>query len=200
MNERIIYLVRHCKPKLPSDTPICIGITDIPLSSEGIKQAEKLKGYFLDKNIKAIYSSPLIRAKKTAEIIADNKIKVEIRNDFSELNMGIWDGMTFDEIKQKYPKEYIERGNDFENYIVEGGESMSMCRDRAFTQLFKVLENSTGNIIILSHAGVNRLILSKLSGISIKESFSFRQEYGSINTLKYDGKNLSIINVGILIE
>lgn len=200
MNERTIYLVRHCKPKLPSDTSICIGIKDIPLSREGIKQAEKLKRYFQHKNINEIYSSPLIRAKKTAEIIADNKLKVEIRNDFSELNMGKWDGMTFEEIKQKYPEEYIKRGNDFENYTVKGGESMSMCRDRSFTQLFYVLENSTGNIIILSHVGVNRLILSELLGMSIKDSFSLRQDYGSINILKYDGKNLSIINVGILIE
>ena len=46
MNERTIYLVRHCKPKLPSDTSICIGIKDIPLSREGIKQAEKLKDIF----------------------------------------------------------------------------------------------------------------------------------------------------------
>lgn len=200
MNERTIYLVRHCKPKLPSDTSICSGIRDIPLSREGIKQAEKLKRYFQHKNINEIYSSPLIRAKKTAEIIADNKLKVEIRNDFSELHMGKWDGMTFDEIKLKYPKEYIERGNDFENYIVEGGESMSMCRQRAFAQLWNIIDNSTGNIIIVAHAGVNRLILSKLSEISIKESFSLRQDYGSINILKYDGKNLSIINVGILIE
>ena len=114
--------------------------------------------------------------------------------------MGKWDGMTFEEIKQKYPEEYIKRGNDFENYTVKGGESMSMCRDRSFTQLFYVLENSTGNIIILSHVGVNRLILSELLGMSIKDSFSLRQDYGSINILKYDGKNLSIINVGILIE
>lgn len=200
MNERIVYLVRHCKPNLPSDSSICIGITDIPLSEEGFEQAEKLKRYFSDKNIKAIYSSPLIRAKETAEIIANNKIKVEIRNDFSELNMGKWDGMTFEEIKQKYPDEYIERGNDFENYIVEGGESMSMCRDRALAQLWNIINNSTDNIIIVAHAGVNRLILSELLGISIKESFSFRQEYGSVNKLKYKGKTLEVSNIGIHIN
>jgi broad specificity phosphatase PhoE len=197
MSERIIYIVRHCKPNLPSDTSICIGVTDIPLSMEGIKQAEELKEYFSNKNINAIYSSPLIRAKKTAEIIADNKIKVEIRNDFSELNMGKWDGMTFEEIKQKYPVEYIERGNDFENYIVEGGESMSMCRDRALAQLWNIIDNSIGNIIIVAHAGVNRLILAEILGISIKGSFAFKQEYGSINIIKYDGNFLEVRNIGI---
>ena len=196
MKERIIYLVRHCRPDL-DDASICIGITDIPLSGEGLREAEKLKVYFSDKNIKAIYASPLKRAKETAEIIADNKIKVEIRNNLTEVNMGKWDGMTFEEIKQKYHEEYFERGKDFENYIVEGGESMYMCRKRALAELWSIVVNSTGNIIITAHAGVNRLILSELSGIDIEEGFSLQKEYGTITRLKYDGKNLKIEDVEI---
>ena len=191
MKERTIYLVRHCRPDLP-DTSMCIGITDIPLSREGLKQAEKLKRYFSDKNINTIYSSPLRRAKRTAEIIAGNKIKVEIRNNLSELNMGKWDGMTFEDIKQKYPREYFERGEDFENYIVEGGESMSMCRKRVLAELRNIFINSSGNIIITAHAGVNRLILSELSGMSTKERFSLQKEYGCISRLKFDGNNLEV--------
>lgn len=196
MKERTIYLVRHCRPDLP-DTSMCIGITDIPLSREGLNQAEALKRYFSDKNINAIYSSPLGRAKETAEIIADNKFKVEIRKNLSELNMGKWDGMTFENIKQKYPQEYFERGENFENYVVEGGESMSMCRKRALAELWNILIHSSGNIIITAHAGVNRLILSELSGTSIKESFSLQKEYGCISRLKYDGKNLKVDDVEI---
>ncbi len=196
MKERTIYLVRHCRPDLP-DTSMCIGITDIPLSREGLKQAEKLKRYFSDKNINTIYSSPLRRAKRTAEIIADNKFKVEIRKNLSELNMGKWDGMTFENIKQKYPQEYFERGENFENYVVEGGESMSMCRNRVLAELWSIVINSTGNIIITAHAGVNRLILSELSGIDIKKGFSLQKEYGTISTLKYDGKNLKIDDIEI---
>jgi probable phosphoglycerate mutase len=189
MKEITIYLVRHCEPELPSaDT--CLGITDIPLSKKGIKQASKLKSYFSDKDIAAIYSSPLKRAKKTAEIIADSKVKIKNANRFSELNMGKWDGMSFAEIKEKYPEEYVERGKKFESYVVEGGESMSMCRDRALAQLRSIIGSSTGNILIVAHAGVNRLILSELLGISIKESFIFQREYGSIIRLKYDGNIL----------
>ena len=193
MKEITVYLVRHCRPELPSGH-ICLGLTDIPLSREGIGQAAKLKSYFTDKDIKAIYSSPLERAKKTAEIIADNKIKVEIKDNFSELNMGKWDGMTFAEIKEKYPEEYAERGKNFENYVVEGGESMSMCRDRALAELRDIINNSRGNTIIVAHAGVNRLIISELTGISIKESFLFQRKYGSIIKLKYDGNIIKADN------
>lgn len=199
MNKITVYLVRHCKPKLPSDTSMCIGITDIPLSEEGLEQAAKLRRYFSDKDIEAIYSSPLLRAKKTAEIIADNNIKVETRKELSEMNMGKWEGMTFADIKEKYPEEYAERGRNFENYIVEGGESMSMSRDRAFEQLSNIVKYSTDDIIIVAHAGINRLILSELSGISIKKSFSFQGKYGSISTLIYDGNILRVENEEIQI-
>lgn len=197
MNAIKVYFVRHCEPELMNT---CLGITDIPLSKEGMKQAAKLKSYFSDKNIAAIYSSPLIRAKKTAEIIADNKIKVEIKNEFSELNMGKWDGMTFAEIKEKYPEEYAERGRNFEDYIVEGGESMSMCRDRVLEQLRDIIKDTTDNIIIVAHAGVNRLIISELLGISIKQSFLYQREYGSIIKLKYEGNILKVDNAEIQIE
>jgi alpha-ribazole phosphatase len=193
MKEITVYLVRHCEPELPSDH-ICLGIRDIPLSLKGISHALKLKSYFSDKGIEAIYSSPLKRARKTAEIIADNKIRIEIKNDFSEINMGKWDGMTFAEIKEKYPLEYEERGKDFENYVVEGGESMSMCRDRALRQLKDIMDNSEGKIIIVAHAGVNRLIISGLTGMSIKDSFLYQLKYGSIIRLKYDGDISKIDN------
>ena len=74
---------------------------------------------------------------------------------------------------------------------------MSMCRNRVLAELWSIVINSTGNIIITAHAGVNRLILSELSGIDIKKGFSLQKEYGTISTLKYDGKNLKIDDIEI---
>lgn len=200
MNElRKIYIIRHCEPQFLNNIPICIGKTDIPLSEKGINKAKELKNYFSNINLKSIYSSPLARAKKTAEIIADNKISVEIKNDFSEFNIGKWDGMSFADIKEIYPKEYKDRGEDLENYIVEGGESMAMCRNRALKELWNTIEKSNGNIIIVAHAGVNRAIISSLLGISIKESFLFRHDYGSVNTVIYDGSKLKVSKVGEIV-
>lgn len=197
---RKIYLLRHCQPELPDGIPICIGKTDIPLSKNGRIQANDLKNFFLNLEISAIYSSPLIRAKKTAEIIADNKSKVITKADFSEFNIGIWDGMSFAEIKEKYPMEYAERGENLEHYIVKGGESMAQCQKRAVSELYTTIDESTGNILIVSHAGVNRCILSALLGISIKDSFKFRHEYGSINILLQDGKSLSVDKIGLSVS
>jgi len=193
---RKIYFLRHCQPQLPKGVPICLGKKDIPLSEEGIIEAEKLKNYFSHINLSYIYSSPLVRSKHTAEIIADKKLNVKIKNDFSEFNIGKWDGMSFAEIKEKYPLEYKKRGEDLENYIVEGGESMAACQIRAISELYKTMDESSGDILIVAHAGVNRTIISKILGICIKESFSFRHEYGSINILTFDGETFDVLKIG----
>jgi len=194
---RRIYLTRHCEPQLPYGIPVCIGKTDIPLSESGRKQAIHLGYYFSSVDLSGIYSSPLIRAKETADIISNQKFKVVIKNDFSEFNIGKWDGMSFADIKVKYPQEYKDRGENLEHYIVEGGESMAMCRDRAFSELWNTINESEGNIIIIAHAGVNRTILSAILGINVKESFLYRHEYGSINLLLYDGENLIVDKIGV---
>lgn len=194
---RKIYLIRHCEPQLPEGIPICIGKKDIPLSDFGRKQALDLKDFFSKININSIYSSPLIRSKETAIIIANEKRNVIVKKDFSEFDIGKWDGMPFAEIKKKYPQEYKDRGENLEHYIVEGGESMAMCRDRAFIELMDTIKQSIGDILIVAHAGVNRAILSSILGINIKDSFKYRHEYGSINLLLFDGKNLKADKIGV---
>lgn len=194
---RKIYLLRHCQPELPNGTPICIGKTDIPLSKSGRIQASDLKEFFFNIEISAIYSSSLTRARETAEIIADKNLKVIIKNNFSEFDIGKWDCMSFAEIKEKYPREYLERGKNLENYVVEGGESMAQCKKRAMSELYKTIDESSGNILIVAHAGVNRCILSTLLGTSIMDSFKFRHEYGSVNILQHQGKSLLVDKIGL---
>jgi len=196
-NNRKIYLIRHCEPDLPEKTSICLGRKDIPLSNKGLKHAEKLKKTFSKLNIQAIYSSPLIRALKTTKIIANRDRYYEIIDNFTELDVGKWDGMSFEKIKEKYPQEYAERGKYFETYVIEGGESMLACRDRALKGLDKVASKSNGDIAVVSHAGVIRLILSGILNISIKESFLYKLEYGSITILIYNSNKFDVKKIGM---
>lgn len=194
-----IYLLRHCEPQLPAGIPICLGKKDVTLSDFGREQATDLKEFFSNIDLNSIYSSPLIRAKETAAIIANNK-DVIIKKDFSEFDIGKWDGMSFAEIKEKYPQEYKDRGENLEHYIVEGGESMAMCRDRALAELWKIINETKKDILIIAHAGVNRAIISWILGISIKESFQYKHEYGSINIIVFDGKKFTIEKIGATIQ
>ncbi len=199
-NSRKIYLVRHCEPDLPKQSSICLGRKDLPLSNKGLKQAENLRIFFSKLNIEVVYSSPLVRALKTAEIISNGDIQCEIVDNFTELDVGKWDGMSFDEIKEKYPKEYEERGKNFDTYIIEEGESLLACKDRALKAFSKVVNESKGNIAVISHAGVIRTILSDIMNISIKESFSYKLEYGSICILRYNSNIFDVKKIGLKTE
>jgi|LAHS01.1.fsa_nt_gb probable phosphoglycerate mutase len=194
-NIRKVFLIRHCRPQLLKDVPICLGKKDIPLSNEGIAEAEELKKYFSYISLSCIYSSPLVRSRHTAEIIADKKMNVIVRDGFSEINTGKWDGMSFAEIKQKYPLEYEERGKDLENYIIEGGESMAACRARAMKELYNTVRETSGDILIVAHAGVNRAIISKISGICIKDSFAYKHGYASVNILTFNGEIFKALKI-----
>lgn len=199
MNEfhdvRNIYLVRHCRPEVQDGIHLCIGKKDIPLSERGREHAKQLMGCFLSHNLNSVYSSPLKRAKETADIIANNKFMTIVRNDFAELDIGKWDGLSFEEIKQKYPEEYEERGSNLENYIVEGGESMAVCRERAMSELHKTIDESEGNILIVSHAGVIRTIISSLLHIDIKDTFDYKIGYGNSSLLTFSNGILSLSKV-----
>lgn len=197
INKRYIYLMRHAKPELSEKKHVCIGKKDIPLSQEGKEHAKKLAKYFLDKNIKNIYSSSLKRAASTAEIIADNKMNIIIRDNFSELDVGKWDGLSFDEIKNKYTTEYAQRGTDLENYVIQGGESMAMLRKRAISELQNAINESLGNILIVTHAGVIRTIISSIMEIAIDNTFDFKIDYGNISILALSDTVLSLDKVGI---
>jgi alpha-ribazole phosphatase len=92
--------------------------------------------------MKAVYCSDLKRAIKSAEIIAEpyrlNPVKIP---DLRERNFGIWEGMSFDEIREKYPSEFESWANNPLKYSPTGGESTIEVRDRVIKALDKILNN-----------------------------------------------------------
>lgn len=166
---RTIYLVRHGHTDIgPGHKAVCLGRKDVPLTHEGVKQAERLAQYFRDKKIDSIYSSPLIRCRETARILAEKSgyknLPAAIVEDFTEVDTGEWDGIAFTEIMEKYPEKYAERGKHLGTFVIPGGESLEKAGER-FTDAFeKVLAESRGDLLIVAHAGVIRSFLCRLTG------------------------------------
>ena len=95
-----LLLVRHGITRLHTGDRFW-GSTDIALSNAGIKQAGQLRNRLSQEKLSAIYSSPLRRARSTAEIIAaGHKVEVTPCDDLCECNFGYIEGLTFEEIKQ----------------------------------------------------------------------------------------------------
>lgn len=184
--DRIIYLIRHGKT-IGCERKRYIGTTDLPLSNEGINEARLLKEYFASINIEKMYLSPLTRCVQTADIISEGRdIEKIIVDELKEIHMGHWEGKTFTYIKERYPVLYEKRGKHIDMFKPPGGESFYELQKRVVPVFENIVRTTTGNIIIIAHAGVNRVILSKLLDFSLSEIFKLCQPYGCINKLFWD--------------
>lgn len=186
--ERYIYLLRHGELYEAGGAHRCLGRTDVPLTEEGEHQAQKIAGWFQDKQIDHIFCSPLSRCIKTAQIVkalADRNTEVVIRNDLRELEAGEWENLSFKEIKERYPEEYEERGRHLGTYAPPGGESFEQAGKRFGQCLEKIRKEKTdGNLLIVAHAGVIRGYLCSLLDMSPDDIFVIPQPYVGISVLK----------------
>jgi alpha-ribazole phosphatase len=185
MENRVLYLVRHGKVVQPDDQRRYLGQHEVPLSPEGEQQARHLARRFAHVRLGALVSSDLGRAVRTAELIAQSAhVPVVARSDLREIAMGAWEGRTFREVAQAEPEAFRARGEDLANYQVPGGESFAQCGRRAVAALEDLLANTTGTLLIVGHAGVNRLLLCHLLGMPVANLFRLGQDYACLNVIQ----------------
>jgi len=194
----IIYLIRHGQTEY-NDKNIFRGQLDISLNSYGISQAESIGKALEVIGFDTIYTSPLIRAKKTAEIIhkyQDKKLSMNIENNFTDLNYGRWQGENHEEVKNNYPKLYYEWETSPYNTQISGGESLYDAQKRSWNGLKKIIDNSKDKIIcIVSHRVINKLLISKILDIPKTGFWKIRQDTGCINIIEYSNKKFTVIKL-----
>jgi len=137
------------------------GCTDTDLSSEGIKQAQYLSKKFGD-NFDFIYTSPLKRAKLTAEIISKSKnITPIVELDLREINFGDWEGHTLKEIEANFPEKFNKWRTDELNGPLCGGDlSLKKASIRSVNAILKIVKKHRGdNIIVVAHSGIIKAAL-----------------------------------------
>ena len=182
-----IYLIRHGQVVGHETFPI-FGHTDVELTDVGITQmkqvAEKLRLIELD----GIYSSDLKRASMGARCIAaHHTVPIHLLQELREMHFGNWEGMTLSEIRTGFPEELERRQEDIVQYRAPGnGESVAVLSDRvmkAFENILSMHEN--GNIAIVAHGAVNRVILSHALGLDLSRMFHIQQDYGCLNVIEY---------------
>ncbi|WZL73878.1 alpha-ribazole phosphatase [Clostridiaceae bacterium 35-E11] len=193
MKERKIYLLRHGQPKLESDKKYYMGRLDLDLSNQGIEQAAGLARKFKEMPLGNIFCSNMKRTEKTAQVIGKyHDIKPQKIKDLCEINLGDWEGRTFEEVRQRYPEEFKKRGEDIINYCTPNGESFFDVNKRVMKAFYDILSNTDKNLLIVGHAGVNKLILCNIRNIPIEDMFKIRQNYACINIIHQRDKEFEI--------
>lgn len=165
-----LTLVRHGKTDW-NKTGRCQGISDVPLNSSGIEQAEKLAFSLKDESIDRIYSSNLVRAKVTAEKIAGyHPIDVDFRDDLREMDQGILEGLYFSYIQEEYSHVLEHWRNDPETLQLPGGESLIGVQQRALDAIADIRSRfGSQNIVVVSHNMVIGTLLCSFTGSPLKK-------------------------------
>ena len=194
MKKRIV-LLRHGKPQLCGRESRCIGKgTDPPLSEEGVRQARRLTEYFAGRN--RIYCSPLLRSRQTAQIVGGEDCTTVRIPDVTEMDMGEWEGLTFSEIRGRFPKSYAQRGMDWSTPM-PGGETLVEAADRMQAAAERLAKAEEEDVVIVTHDGAIRALLWRIMQLDTTADM-IRVPYGSITVLGYDGERLTVGAVGKL--
>jgi broad specificity phosphatase PhoE len=139
------------------------GWTAVPLNTHGRNQARYLARFIRNVGMTTLYASDLKRAVQTAEILAETLGFAPIYDArLRERNIGSWQGLTQDEMREWYPNEYQKLVEDRAGYAVPDGESRNQMKARMIAAFNDYMKEDKGETIgILSHSSAIRSLLSQ---------------------------------------
>lgn len=169
-----IYLTRHGETNYNIEKRY-MGSQDIPLNENGLAQARELARRLKSEPIDIIVASPLMRAKKTAEIVGEELgLPVVIYPEFKERNMGVYEHLTKEDVKRTYPALFQRKSNKVWDDAPDGGETIEQLEWRVFCGLEKIKENFAGkNILLVGHGLVAKSVDRYFKKTSFEEMMAF---------------------------
>lgn len=164
-NSTYLYLIRHGQSAGNAEGRFG-GHGPTPLSALGQQQAEKTAAALAKEGIHAVYTSDLLRAVQTAEPLAKLlDLPIHMSTAFRERNVGVLEGLTFDESKVQFPRDYYALINRDVYHVITGGESYRHLLRRITVELRNILRNhQRQRIAIFSHTGAICFLTLNLLG------------------------------------
>ena len=188
-----LYLIRHGETDYNNALRFQ-GQTDIPLNQKGIEQAEKAADFFRDIPLQAIYTSTLIRAKTTAEIIAGVKgMEVQETDALREMSFGIWENMNTKDIQKKYAKEWKDFFSSPARITIPQGENMLDVQKRAYPTVQEILDRyPEGDVAFVAHGGIIRVLMCTMLGLDLNRAWHLHVGNASITCFYYWGRSYTL--------
>lgn len=161
-----ILLVRHGATTLSAEDRFA-GSSDVPLSSEGFRQVERLGQRLRDEPIAAVYCSDMVRATDTGRAIArPHGLEPIQRRNLREMDHGQWEGLIHRDVETRFADDYRRWDADPLLSPPPGGESGLAVLARALAELSRIVSDHPGQTVaVASHKATNRLLLCAILGI-----------------------------------
>ena len=196
---QIIFL-RHGQAKNNTDRILAGRTPGVPLTDTGIKQAEQTGKLLEDMNISAIYSSPIQRAKHTAEIVGEhNSVDVIIDDRLIELDMGKFTGVPYDEIFSSHGNVFMKFYNGELEIAHNGVETFADVKKRVLGIVDHVIEKHPDqNVVLVTHMDPIKAMLSTIVDLSSTNLFELIIANASLNIFREQDHKFSLSGINVM--
>jgi len=181
-----VFLMRHGVVTLEHRNRFN-GSTDSPLDAEGEAQFRRLADYLAPVTLTALYASPLMRSRCSAENLGQAfGLEPKVVPDLREMCFGLLEGLSFGEVNERYPEELKKFFNDPGGYRVSRAETMTEVQDRAWSALERIVAaHPDQSVAVVAHGAVNRTIMTRVLDTPLQAAFNLDQDYACLNVLDF---------------
>ncbi len=165
------FLVRHGETVWHAENRYA-GRSDVPLTPHGLAQVRALAHWAADARLTAVWSSPLSRARLTAQPAAEAaRLPLHIDDRLLELSFGEAEGLTAAEMAERFPAERVAFEQDPVRHWLPGGEDPSLAADRGVAALYAIAADTDNpdhsRSLVVAHSTLFRLVLCRLLGLDL---------------------------------
>jgi broad specificity phosphatase PhoE len=174
------------------------GRADVPLNESGLAQAEatglRIHGEWQPS---AVYSSPLSRAMRTAEAIAKHfDLPVQIHPGLADIDHGEWQGLTPDEVRDRWPAALHAWYYQPDEAIIPGGETLAQLPSRGMRAVNELsARHAEQTIVLVGHTVINRIILLDVLGLDNECFWHIKQDTCAINVFEVEKGDFVIVSL-----
>ena len=196
---QIIFL-RHGQAKNNTERILAGRTEGVPLTDIGIKQAEHTAQLLEHMNISQIYSSPIQRAKHTAEIVGkQNSLDVTIDDRLIELDMGKFTGMPYDAIFNDHGNVFMKFYNGELEIAHNGVETFSEVKKRVLGIVDHVIDKHPDeNVLLVTHMDPIKAMLSTIVDLSPTNLFELIIANASLNIFRENERKFSLSGLNVM--
>ncbi|MGM0951553.1 MAG: histidine phosphatase family protein [Pseudomonadota bacterium] len=190
MTTTLVDLIRHGEPE---GGPRFRGSQDDPLSEKGWQQMQA--AIAPDDQWDVIVSSPMTRCLRFAETLAEQRqIPLHIEEDLREIGFGEWEGLTAEQVQQRYGEQLNRFWQDSVNHPPPGGEAIRDFHKRVTGSFSHWQQKLAGQkILVVCHGGVIRMVLADILGIPLEKSFTgFAVPYACRSQIRIDQSDFGV--------
>ncbi len=186
-NHTEIILIRHGETDF-NKAGLYFGHLDPGLNETGREQLRNTRKLLesREENIEAVFSSDLKRCSESMEILQISEdVEKMLMKEFREINFGIFEGKTYEEIKSEFPEEVEKMHSNWQDFKVKDGESLKEVMERTVKKMEEIIRTyEKRKVVIVAHAGVIQTLISYYLFGSLEGYWKFKINNGSLTKLR----------------